>query len=37
MKNIIDFINLYKLYRVMHGRKYAARTAYEIAIKGHPF
>ena len=37
MKTIVEFINLYRLYRVKHGRSYAARTAYEIAIKGHPF
>jgi hypothetical protein len=37
MSKINDFLSVYRLYRVKHSRRYAARLAYEIAIKGHPF
>jgi hypothetical protein len=37
MKKIIDFVNLYQLYRIKHGRKYAARAAARIAFGSLPF
>lgn len=37
MNRIIAFVRVYRLYRVMHSRKYAARTAYGIAFKSLPF
>ena len=32
-----DFINLYRLYRAYHSRRYAARIAFGIAFKNLPF
>lgn len=32
-----DFIETYRMYRVSHGRRYAARIAYQITFKGYPF
>lgn len=32
-----DFINIYRLYRVYHSRRYAARIAFGIAFRGLPF
>lgn len=37
MKNILDFIQLYRLYRKSHSRRYSAWIAREIAFRGLPF
>ena len=37
MSAIADFFNLYRLYRLYHSRRYAARIAWGIAFKGLPF
>lgn len=37
MKTIMDFAVLYRLYRCHHGRRYAAKRAWGIAVKGLPF
>jgi hypothetical protein len=34
---IAEFLEVYRQYRVSHGRRYAARIAYQIAFKGLPF
>lgn len=34
---IAEFLEVYRLYRVSHGRRYAARIAYGIAFKGLDF
>ena len=37
MTTLKDFIQLYRLYRVKHGRRYALRRAYEISFLSVPF
>ena len=37
MRQIIDFIALFRLYRRAHGTRYAARIAYGCAFRGLPF
>jgi len=37
MNSIADFMNLYRLYRTYHSRRYAAKIAWGIAFKGLPF
>jgi hypothetical protein len=37
MSKINDFLSVYRLYRVKHSRRYAARLAYGIAFKDLPF
>lgn len=37
MGRIQDFLSVYRLYRAMHPRRYAARIAYGIAFKRLPF
>lgn len=37
MRLIIDFVQLYRLYRVNHPRAYALQRAYEIGVKHYPF
>ena len=32
-----EFIEVYRLYRVSHGRRYAARIAWGVAFKGFSF
>ena len=32
-----DFAEIYRIYRVSHGRLYAARIAYNCAFNGSPF
>lgn len=32
-----EFVSTYKLYRIGHGRAYAAKIAYGCAFKGLPF
>lgn len=37
MKTLQEFITVYKLYRVVHSRRYALGMAYNIAFRGLPF
>jgi hypothetical protein len=37
MNRISEFFALYRLYRAVHPRMYAARIAYGIAFRGLPF
>lgn len=37
MNNIREFFQVYRLYRRMHGRVYAAQTAWRIAFQHIPF
>mgnify|MGYP007082274249 CR=1 FL=1 len=32
-----EFIAVYMLYRRVHGRRYAARIAWSIVVRGTPF
>jgi hypothetical protein len=34
---IRTFIATYRLYRIVHNRRYALRTAWRIAVRGIPF
>lgn len=37
MSRIMEFIHIYKAYRVTHGRRYAARIAWGCCFKQLPF
>lgn len=37
MKKIIEFIQVYRLYRKHWGRMYSTKIAYSIAFLGTPF
>jgi hypothetical protein len=37
MKQLIEFVSVYRMYRRGHSRLYAARIAYDIAFNGIPF
>ena len=37
MHRLIEFIDVYRLYRIHHDRVYALRSAYRIAIQQIPF
>lgn len=37
MKTLKDFVGLYRLYRVMHSRRYALQRAAEISFFKVPF
>ena len=37
MSTIKDFVQVYKMYRVMHSPRYALRRAFEISFFKHPF
>lgn len=37
MRRVIEFVELYRLYRRCHTRPYALKRAYEIALRGLPF
>ena len=32
-----EFIDVYRLYRITHSRRYALRTAWNIVVRGLPF
>ena len=36
-EKLSEFISTYKLYRIGHGRAYAAKIAYGCVFKGLPF
>ena len=36
-QQIREFVQVYRLYRIVHPRRYAARIAYGCAFKGLPF
>lgn len=37
MSRIREFIDVYRLYRRVHSRRYALQRAWHIAIQGSPF
>jgi hypothetical protein len=37
MKKLIEFVSVYRMYRLGHSPRYAARIAYDIAFRGVPF
>lgn len=37
MKQLIEFVSVYRMYRRSHSWRYAARIAYDIAFNGVPF
>ena len=37
MKTIKLFVEVYRLYRVIHSRKYSAKIAWGVAVVGLPF
>lgn len=37
MKRLIEFVNVYRMYRPGHSRRYAVRIAFDIAFHGTAF
>ena len=37
VRRVVEFFELYRLYRRCHARPYALKRAYEIALRGLPF
>lgn len=37
MSRLLEFVQVYRLYRHHHDRRIAARIAYDIAFRGTPF
>lgn len=37
LRRVVEFFEVYRLYRHCHGRRYAFTRAYEIALRGLPF
>ena len=37
LRRVVEFVEIYRLYRHCHGRRYAFTRAYEIALRGLPF
>ncbi len=37
MNRITEFVQVYRLYRGAHSRRYAAWIAWQIAVRGTPF
>lgn len=37
MRQLIDFVAVYRMYRRYHGIRYSARIAYGVAFLGLPF
>jgi hypothetical protein len=35
--SLLEFIAVYRQYRAAHGRRYSARMAWDIAVRGLPF